>query len=241
VTSPVRHCRAGLFVSYPCEDLFADWFRDRATFAAWFAFLRVMFGHSLDETALKLFRECTGRTVPAPGGYREITLIIGRRGGKSLMMALIAAYVACFFDWRPFLTGGERGFVVIIAADRRQATVIFKYLRGMLGIPMLESLIERETQDTIDLSSGITVEIQTANYKTVRGRTVVSCLLDELAFWSSEDSANPDVEIINALRPAMATIPGAVMIKASSPYARNGALWRMDLKAVGNNAICRRK
>jgi hypothetical protein len=208
-----------------CDDLFADWFRDRATFVAWFAFLRVMFGLSLDETALKLFRECTGRSVPAPGGYREVTLVIGRRGGKSLMMAVIAAYLACFFDWRPFLTGGERASIMIIAADRRQATVIFKYLRGMLGVPMLESLIERETLDTIDLSNGITIEIQTASYKTVRGRTVVAALLDELAFFSDETSANPDVEIVNALRPAMATIPGAVMIKASSPYARRGALW----------------
>jgi hypothetical protein len=208
-----------------CEDLFADWFRDRATFVAWFAFLRVMFGLALDEIALNLFRECTGRSVPAPGGYREVTLVIGRRGGKSLMMALIAAYLACFFDWRPFLTIGERASIMIIAADRRQATVIFKYLRGMLGVPMLESLIERETLDTIDLSNGITIEIQTASYKTVRGRTVVAVLLDELAFFSDENSANPDVEIVNALRPAMATIPGAVMIKASSPYARRGALW----------------
>lgn len=208
-----------------CEDLFADWFSNPATFVAWFAFLRVMFGLSLDKIALNLFRQCTGRSVPAPGGYREVTLVIGRRGGKSLMMALIAAYLGCFLDWRPYLTGGERDSIMIIAADRRQATVIFKYLRGMLGIPMLESLIERETLDTIDLSNGITIEIQTASYKTVRGRTVVAALLDELAFWSSEDSATPDTEIVAALRPAMATIPGAVMIKASSPYARRGALW----------------
>ena len=219
-TAPISIVRA-------CQDpdIFGPWFKDAKTFVAWLAFLRVMFGLSLDEIALNLFRECTGRSVPAIGGYREVTLVIGRRGGKSLMMALIAAYLACFLDWRPFLTGGERASIMIIAADRRQATVIFKYLRGMLGVPMLESLIERETLDTIELSNGITIEIQTASFKTVRGRTVVAALCDELAFWSSEDSANPDTEIVAALRPAMATIPGAVMIKASSPYARRGALW----------------
>ena len=40
------------------------------------------------------------------------------------------------------------------------------------------------------------------------------------------DAANPDEEIINALRPAMATIPGSMLLCASSPYARRGALWK---------------
>jgi hypothetical protein len=29
---------------------------------------------------------------------------------------------------------------MVLAADRKQATVIFKYLRGMLDIPLLSSL-----------------------------------------------------------------------------------------------------
>jgi hypothetical protein len=33
------------------------------------------------------------------------------------------------------------------------------------------------------------------------------------------------MEILAALRPAMATIPGAILIAASSPYSRSGALW----------------
>src|SRR5262249_8349610 len=41
----------------------------------------------------------------------------------------------------------------------------------------------------------------------------------------TDDSANPDYEILDALRPAMVTIPGAMMLCASSPYARRGALW----------------
>jgi hypothetical protein len=73
-SSPITIIRA-------CEDLFADWFKDPTTFVAWFAFLRTMFGLRLDEIALSVFKECTGRTAPAPGGYREISpvsLIGGR-------------------------------------------------------------------------------------------------------------------------------------------------------------------
>jgi hypothetical protein len=46
-----------------------------------------------------------------------------------------------------------------------------------------------------------------------------------VAFWHSDDSANPDVEILSALRPAMATLPGSVLLCISTPYARRGALW----------------
>ena len=38
-------------------------------------------------------------------------------------------------------------------------------------------------------------------------------------------AANPDVEILAALRPSMSTIPNAKLLCASSPFARRGALW----------------
>ena len=54
---------------------------------------------------------------------------------------------------------------------------------------------------------------------------MVAALLDEVAFWRSDDSANPDTEIVNALRPAMATVPEPLLLGISSPYARRGVLW----------------
>ena len=51
-------------------------------------------------------------------------------------------------------------------------------------------------------------------------------LCDELSFWPTDEGlANPDSEIIGAIRPAMATIPRAMLLKASSPYAKRGELW----------------
>jgi hypothetical protein len=207
-------------------DLFAGWFKG-PSWVAWFVFLKTMFALPLDAAELALFRQCTGRSVPSPSGYLEVTLVIGRRGGKSLILALIAAYLGAFFNWAPYLTAGERASVVIIATDRRQATVIFKYLRAYFSVPLLNGMIERETADTIDLNNGVTIEIQTASHRGIRGRTVCAALCDELAFWrtSDDNSANPDTEILAALRPAMATIPKAMLLKASSPYARRGALW----------------
>ena len=67
--------------------------------------------------------------------------------------------------------------------------------------------------------------MHTASFRAVRGYTVCAAILDEVAFWPAEDSANPDVEILNAIRPAVATVPGALLLGISSPYARRGVLW----------------
>ena len=105
-----------------------------------------------------------------------------------------------------------------------------------MSIPLLADLIERETVETIDLSNRITIEVLTASFRTVRGRTIVASLNDEIAFWrTDEDTANPDSEIIGALRPAMATVPGAVILKASSPYAQRGVLWDDYQKHFGKD------
>jgi hypothetical protein len=96
-------------------------------------------------------------------------------------------------------------------------------------------MIERRTADSIDLTNGVTIEVHTANFRSVRGYTVVGAVLDEIAFWRSEDSANPDHEIVGALRPAMSTIVGAVLVAISSPYARRGILWEQYARHHGKD------
>jgi hypothetical protein len=140
--------------------------------------------------------------------------------------ALVAVFLAAFRDYSSILAPGEKGTVMLLAADRRQARVLMRYVVGLLEqVPMLRALVVNRTAESVELSNRIVVEIHTANFRAVRGYTVVAAILDEVAFWRSEDSANPDVEIINAIRPAMATVPDALLLTISSPYARRGALW----------------
>jgi hypothetical protein len=206
--------------------IFKPWFRDPATWSAWRAFLRALFGLEMSDSDRATYQRCTGRIDVPAGGYTEAWLCCGRRGGKSLILALVATFLACFVDWRPHLSPGERATVMIVAADRRQSRVIFRYIRAFIAeVKMLASLVQRETMDTLDLSNGLTIEIVTSNFRTIRGSTVVACLCDEIAFWRSDDAANPDSEILAAIRPAMATIPGAMLLCASSPYAKRGVLY----------------
>ena len=153
--------------------------------------------------------------------------MIGRRGGKSFILAVIAVFLACFKDWRPFLGPGEVGTIMIIAADRRQARVIMRYCLGLLkSVPMLAQLIEAETRESIALRNRIVIEVHTASFRShARICDSLCALVDEIAYLPTDEAvAEPDVEVINAVRPGMATIPVRCLC-ASSPHARKGALW----------------
>ena len=200
--------------------------RDAESWKPWRALLAAAFGLPLDPYQAELFRQCTGRTVPhgAPAAY--LWLVIGRRGGKSFTMALIAVFLAAFRDWRPKLSPGERAIVLLVAADREQAKILHRYCQGILSPPILQSMVWNVTASEIELKGGVTIEVVTRSYRTVRGRSVCVAVLDELAFWRDDDSANPDSEVLNAVRASMATFGSdAMVIAGSSPYARRGVLW----------------
>src|SRR5262249_36902442 len=201
-------------------------FREAGSWTRWRVALTALFGLPMPAPAVAVFGEHTGRAAPPLVPAREAWFVVGRRGGKSRIAAAVAVYLACFRAYRTVLAPGERGTLALIAADRQQARTVFRYVGGLLdGSPMLARLIERRTADAIDLTNGVTIEVHTASFRSVRGYTVVGAVLDEVAFWRSEDSANPDREIVEALRPAMATVPGALLVAISSPYARRGVLW----------------
>jgi hypothetical protein len=217
-------------------QLFARWFRTPETWAAWFAFLVALFGLPMTPEQLAIYRECTGRTDGPASPAAEGWLICGRRAGKSFVLALCAVFLACFREYREYLAPGERGTVLVIATDRRQARTILRYVRALLtNVPMLSRMVQRETAESFDLSNNTSIEVATASFRTVRGYTIVAALCDELAFWPSDDAAEPDYEILDALRPGMATIPNAMLLCASSPYAKKGALYDAHRRHYGKN------
>jgi hypothetical protein len=211
-------------------NLFGPWFKVMETWRAWLVVLKAIFALPMDEADRALFHQISGRVHPPEQPVRECWLVVGRRGGKSFIVALIAVYLACFRDYRAYLSPGERGVVMVLAADRKQARVIFRYIRAFLKlVKMLTRLVVRDTEELIELSNGIDIEIHAASYRGVRGYTIVAALLDELAFWRTDESANPDKEIVDAIRPAMATIPNALLMGFSSPYAKRGVLYEQHV------------
>ena len=144
-------------------------------------------------------------------------------------MACICVYMAVFRDWSGYIIPGESALVQLLASDRRQARVVYRYARAMLvQVPQLAPLVIRETDELLELSNGISIEITTNSYRSVRGYTVVCALLDEVAYWRSDTSANPDFETLNAMRPAMATIPRSLLAAMTSPAGKVGVLHATD-------------
>jgi len=101
-------------------SLFGPHFRG-PSWAAWRAFLMAAFGLPTDDASRELFRQCTGRAAVPAGPISEAALVVGRRGGKSRVLALIAVYLACFRDYAPYLAPGEVATIAVLAANRPQA------------------------------------------------------------------------------------------------------------------------
>ncbi|MDM8167014.1 hypothetical protein [Roseovarius sp.] len=202
------------------------------SFAAWRALLGGFYGLPMDEDEAETFKALTGRSEAPTRPHGELWLAIGRRGGKTQAGAVLALYEACLRDHRDKLSSGEVATVMVIAADRRQARTAMRYISGLVNDnPMLRRMVKRETTEEIEFNNRCTIEVHTASFRAVRGYTLAAVIADEVAFWHV-DGANPDAEIIAALRPALATL-GAPLIALSSPYAKRGVLWNQYRRHYG--------
>jgi hypothetical protein len=205
------------------QRLFGQAFRDLKTWRAWLVFLAGLFALPMSESEAQVWRECTGRSQPPGKPFTEAWLVCGRRSGKSFVMALIAVFLACFRNYQPYLGPGEKCTIMIVAADRKQARVVIRFVRGLLAAPVLAKRVVNDVSDAIELEGDVVIEVITASH-AVRGYALGAALVDELAFFPSDDASISGAEIVAAIRPAMRTIPGSLLVCASSPYSRRGPL-----------------
>jgi hypothetical protein len=133
-------------------------FTDAASWQAWRVFQAALFGLPMTEDDLGLYRACTGRPHAPTAAAREAWVIVGRRGGKSRIAALIAVYLAAFRDYAGILAPGERATIPIIACDRRKARTVFRYVAGLFeASPMLARLVAEQTAESISLTNRVCI------------------------------------------------------------------------------------
>lgn len=185
----------------------------------------------------------------------EINLIVGRRGGKSTISAIIALYSTLKVNWKPFLRKTPVATILILSHSVEFSEEILEILREMVeSSPILDRLRDTKrkntqrifhlripflkTDETIEYSR-VRVKVGAASKKTTRGSAVCTLLCDEIAFWNlAEDAAEPDTEILRAVRPSLLQFGDyATIIKLSSPGIKQGALYeewnrREDLRSV---------
>jgi hypothetical protein len=200
----------------------------------WRTLLIAAMGERLTDDERTLFKSLTGREHEPLQRVDEFAAVIGRRGGKSRAMSVLATYIAGLCDHNDALVPGERGVLLCVALDQKVATIVLDYAQALFEhSPILRQLIANRTQDALELTNGISLEVRPASFRKLRGPTYIAVIADELAYWYTESSyANPDIEVLNAVEPGLATT-GGPLILASSPYAKSGVLWDVYRKHYG--------
>jgi hypothetical protein len=210
---------------------------EAAPWRTWFAILRAAFGLSLNREQRRIFDAVAGGREPPQQKVRELWCIIGRRGGKSRMAAALAVYLALFQQHK--LVRGEQGFVLVLAASRDQARVVVEYIKAFLeASDILRNEIESVTTTEIKLRNNVVITTHAASFRSIRGRTLVACVFDEIALWRDETSAYPDIGTYRAILPSLMTTQG-MLIAISTPYRRTGLLHQKhrDFFNVDSNEI----
>ena len=205
------------------------------TWETWLAVLKAAFGRPLNRKERRAFEAVSGGRKSPQRRVRELWCLIGRRGGKSRIAAALAVYIAALCDHAGKLSHGEVGMVLVLAASRQQAQTVFRYALGILeASPLLAEQIDAVTSDEIRLKSGIVIGVHSNSFRTVRGRTLIACVFDEVAYWRDETSVAPDIESYRAVLPALVTTDG-LLVGISSPHRKTGLLHARHRDFFGKN------
>jgi hypothetical protein len=87
----------------------------------WKVVLRGAFGLAMSPAEIEFFRVVTGREPPGKR-VKELDIVAGRRSGKDSVASMIACYAAITFRPNGKVRPGERPLVMLLGADRPQAS-----------------------------------------------------------------------------------------------------------------------
>jgi hypothetical protein len=179
------------------------------------------------ELAYQLFGDV--QTIPA-AARGVLVAVCGARSGKSYVFGgLLSLWKALTADLSA-LAPGEIGVALIVAPDLRLARQCLRFALGAArSVPSISALIDSETSDGFVLRrpDGASVSIEalpaTRGGSALRGRTLVSVVLDECSFFRDEGFVVNDAEIFRAVAPRI--LPGGLVVMCSTPWAESGLLF----------------
>jgi hypothetical protein len=183
------------------------------SWSVWTSVLKAAFAERLTDAELETFRTVADRDPPQRR-VRELAAVVGRGGGKDSIASFVAAYIAMSFDPKVAkLRPGELAYVLCLAVDRDQAKLVFGYIRALFEeVPVLRTMVRDIGTDSIELRNRVVIQVSTNSFRSVRGRSILAAIFDEVAFWRDDRSANPDSEVHAAIVPGLARVPGSMLI-----------------------------
>ncbi|MBR0986536.1 terminase [Bradyrhizobium liaoningense] len=185
--------------------------------------LRAAYGLPLAPQQQEAFKAVAGGRLAPTNRVKELWAVAGRRSGKSRVAAAIAVAVATVE--KHLLAPGEIGFVLVLSATVAQAHVVFSYAKAFLEeSPVLRHHLIDATKSELRLTGNIIIGTHPNSFRSVRGRSLLAVICDETALWRDDSSANPDLEVYRAVKPALIA-SGGPLIGISSPYRKLGLLY----------------
>ncbi len=153
------------------------------SWATWRVALKGIFALQMTRNERRVFKRIAGRRAPSKPVVESWSLV-GRRGGKTRVAAVIAVYLALSADLSR-LSPGERGHVLLLAVDKAQARVAFDYAVGIFrSSEMLSQLLDGDpTAEEIRLTNGVVIGVHANNFRSIRGRSLLGAVLEDTAFW----------------------------------------------------------
>ena len=164
------------------------------TWAGWRTLLLAIMGEAPDRD----------RGGAVPRGYRPRNAALQSRSAnsgvswgvvvaKSRAMGTLAAFLSGCVDHRGVLAPGQRGRLPIIAASKDQADEVFNYIVGAFEHSPALKPSDREAPRP---DAGAHVQDRhpgpcPQSFRSLRGATNIGVIADEIAYWRSDESANP--------------------------------------------------
>ncbi len=199
--------------------------------------LRAIYGLPLTREQSDLWQQCTGRTHYPAHPFSEVTILAGARAGKdSRIAAPIVCYEALLGGHERQVAKGERGVIPLVAQDQRATKIAFDYIREyLMSSPILKSEVADVLSSEVTLANGLSISCFPSTLRSLRGWSIPAGVLDELAFFRLEGSADSDAEIQASIRRGMLAFASTRLVKISTPYMKGGVLYDDFQRAFGQN------
>ncbi len=179
----------------------------------------------------ELARRIFGDVEELPPEARSVLVACcGARGGKSYVLGgLYSLWRALVADLST-LAPGEVATALIVAPDVRLGRQTLRYALGAARrTPTIARLVSNEASDSFTLrrpdGHAVALEVLPASRggSALRGRSLVSAVLDEAALFRDESAVVNDVEVYRAVSPRV--LPGGMVVICSTPWAEAGLLF----------------
>lgn len=193
-------------------------------------FVKAAIGDPLDKEEIALWRKATGR-VGLSGWFRgykpkpasEIWLLCGRRAFKTSFGSILTIWEAT----RRVVPEGQQWTIPVVAPGLRQANKIPLDMirRIVLAIPDIAPMLVGDTTESLRFSTGVEVITLPPRVSLIQGWTCPMIWCEEASGFTQEDASASDLSaVLDALRPSVATIPGAKILVTSLPGPNVGTL-----------------